>query len=103
MWRWWRNTLSLCTWIYLSESGHLFDVFRVPRAFHVNLRCGAFDVLEIGGRKFDGERADVLVQAMKLCRAGYWNDPGLLGQQPRERDLSRGCLLALRDLAKQID
>src|SRR5208337_4688904 len=40
---------------------------------------------------------------MKLCRAGYWNDPRLPGKQPGERDLSRGRLLSFPDLAKQID
>src|SRR2546429_805644 len=32
-----------------------------------------------------------------------WNDPRLLGQQPRERDLSDGRLLPLTDLAEQIN
>src|SRR5437588_2357839 len=36
---------------------------------------------------------------------GAWDryNPGLLGQQPRERDLSRCRLLSFRDLAEQID
>jgi hypothetical protein len=31
-----------------------------------------------------------------------WNDPGFLGEQPSQRDLSRCRLLLVRDLLKQI-
>src|SRR5262245_41872185 len=40
---------------------------------------------------------------MQLRGAPDRNNPRLLGQQPRERDLSGGCLLPLRDLTEQVD
>src|SRR5207237_4357852 len=40
---------------------------------------------------------------MQLRGAWDGNDPGLLGQQPRERDLSRSRLLTLCDAAEQIN
>src|SRR2546423_13071661 len=40
---------------------------------------------------------------MQLRGAWDGNDPGLLGQQPRERDLSRSRLLTFCDLAEQIN
>ena len=59
--------------------------------------------MEIVGREIDGYSSDVLVQAREL--AGTWDrhDPRLLRQQPGERDLSRCCLLAFCDRAKQIN
>ena len=40
---------------------------------------------------------------MQFRRAWDRNDPGLLRQQPGERDLGRRRILSLCDLAKQID
>src|SRR5206468_8297213 len=45
---------------------------------------------------------DVLIQARQLGGARNRNDPGLLSEQPGERDLSRCGLLPFCDLAKQI-
>src|SRR5208282_4529527 len=39
---------------------------------------------------------------MQFGRARDWNDPWLLGEQPCERDLRRGRLLPLCDLAEQV-
>src|SRR5262245_40915693 len=70
---------------------------------HCDLGGSAVDLLQIAGRQFDGLRAKVLVQAMQLRGARNGNDPRLLGQEPGERDLSRGRLLPFSDLAKQIN
>jgi hypothetical protein len=32
-----------------------------------------------------------------------WNDPGLLSEDPRQRDLGRRCFLPLSNLADQVD
>src|SRR6266849_3820761 len=42
-------------------------------------------------------------EAMQLRRAWNWNNPRLLGQQPRERDLSRCRFLPFCDAAEQIN
>ena len=69
----------------------------------VILRGGGVDVTEIVRRKFDGDRPDVLLQAMQL--RGAWNrdDPRLLSEQPRQRDLGGCRLLPFCDAAEQID
>src|SRR5712692_4227965 len=59
----------------------------VPGPLHRDLGRGAFDVAEIALGELDGGRRDVLLQAMPLRRPGNRHDPGLLGQQPGERDL----------------
>ena len=75
----------------------------VPSSLHGDLRGRAFDFTEIAGSKFDRYCSDVLVQALQLRRAWDWNDPRLLRKQTSERDLSRGRLLPLCDLAKQVN
>ncbi|HTU21809.1 MAG TPA: hypothetical protein VMG10_27470 [Gemmataceae bacterium] len=70
---------------------------------HCDLGSGVVDLAEIVGRKLDGSRPDVLVQAMQLRGSRYWHHPRLLGKQPRERYLSRRRLLSLRDPAEQLD
>ena len=40
---------------------------------------------------------------MQLRGAWNRNNPGLLGEQPSERDLSRGRILPLGDRTQQID
>ena len=47
-------------------------------------------------------RADVFFEAGQFGGAGDGNDPGLLREQPGERDLGGGGFLALRDV-QQID
>ena len=62
-----------------------------------------FDFTQIVGREFDGDRADVFVQAMQLRGARDRYNPRLLRQQPGERDLRRCRLLSFRDAGEQID
>src|SRR5207248_6286298 len=50
----------------------------------------------------DGGRRDVLPQAVQLRGAGNRHDPGLLGEEPGERDLGGRRILALRDAAEQV-
>ena len=82
---------------------HFLQVFRVPSPFQRNLRDGALDLAEIFGREFYGSCADIFFEARQLGRARDGNNPWLLGQQPSQRDLSRGRLLLFCELAKQIN
>ena len=47
-----------------SAAGLALQVLRVSRPLHRDLRGGALDVAEIVPREFDGNRAEVLVQAL---------------------------------------
>src|SRR4029079_9398548 len=78
-------------------------VLWVTRTVHLDLGELPVDLAQILRRQLDVGGAEVLLQAMKLrgARDGY--DPGLLRQQPRDRDLRRGRLLALRNAREQID
>ncbi len=70
---------------------------------HRDLGSCTVDLSEIVGCEFDCNGSDVLIQAMQLRGAWDWNDPRLLGQQPRQGDLSGRRLLPLADLAEQIN
>ena len=82
---------------------HLLDVIRIAIAVNFHGRGGGFDVAKIAGGKFESGRADVFFQAVQFRGAGDGNDPRLLREQPRERDLRRRRFFPLRDLVKQID
>src|SRR5512132_4540025 len=86
-----------------SETGHLLQLFGVSAPLHRDLRGGAIDLPNVIGRKFDGSRSDVLLQAGQLRGARDRNDPRLLGKEPSNRDLSRRDLLPFTYLAKQIN
>ena len=70
---------------------------------HRDLRSRVFDVAEIALGEFDGGRPDVLLQPMQLRGTWNWDDPGLLSENPRQRDPGGRCLLPLSNLADQID
>ena len=81
----------------------MFQPCRIAVALHRDGRDGALDFTEIVGSQFDGSRADVLFQALQLRCTRDRDDPGLLSQQPGDRDLSGRRLLPGRDFAEQID
>ena len=60
------------------------------------------DLVGLVHREFDGNGADVLLQALELPAAGNRNNPGLLREQPGQRELSRRRPLLFCHLAKQI-
>ena len=72
-----------------SETSHLLELFRIASPLQRDLGGGGSDVTEIVRREFDGDCPDVLLQAMQLRGAWNWNNPGLLGKHPSERDLGR--------------
>src|SRR5439155_18903080 len=53
--------------------------------------------------QLDVRCCDVLLQALELRGPGDRDDPGLLGEQPRERDLSRCRVHALCYAREQLD
>jgi hypothetical protein len=68
------------------------DVSLVPRSpgsLHHDPRGRGIDLAEIVGSEFDFSGAQVLREAIQLRDTGDWHDPGLLRQQPGERDLGR--------------
>ena len=70
---------------------------------HGDLRKGGFDVAEIARSQLDVGSFDVFVEAVQLGGAGDGDDPGLLGEEPRECDLGRGGMFAGGDLAEEVD
>src|SRR6185295_4078102 len=86
-----------------SAVDHSLRALGVPSPLHRDLGRGAIDVAEIALGELDGGRRDVLLQAMLLRGARYRHDPGLLGEEPSERDLGGRRALALSDAAEQID
>ena len=77
-------------------------MFGVPCALHHKVGGGAFDLPKIVIGQFDIYRFKVLCQARQLGRARDRNDPRLTHEQPRERNLSWGRLLAGCDPGKRI-
>ena len=47
--------------------------------------------------------SNVLFQTVQLRRAGNWNNPRLLCEQPGKGDLSRSRVLALRNPAEKVE
>ena len=65
----------------------------VPSPVHGNLRDRAIDLAEIVGRQREGRGSDVLLEPVQLRGARDRNDPRLLREQPRQRELRGGRLL----------
>src|SRR6185312_758772 len=86
-----------------STVDHSLRAFRVPSPLHRDLGRGAFDIAEIALGELDGNRRDILLQTMQLRGAGDRHDPGLLCEEPGERDLGGRRVLALSDAPEQID
>jgi hypothetical protein len=68
-------------------------VFGIPGTLHRDLRGGRLDLSEVLGSEFEVSGFEVLAQALGLRRSRDRDDPRLPGEQPGERDLSRGCVL----------
>ena len=86
-----------------SAAGALHHLLRVAVSLYHETRRDAVDLAQVVGGQFDRGRAEVLLQAVQLRRAGDRHDPRLLRQQPGERDLRGRRPLALRDRAEQVD
>ena len=82
---------------------HALCAFRIASSLHLNLQRDFVELANVTGSKFDGSRPNVLFEAMQLRCAGNRNQPRVLGENPRKRDLSRCRLLLLRELAEHIN
>src|SRR5207253_1215033 len=61
------------------------------------------DSLQVLGCELDGRATDVLLEPGDLGGAGDGHDRRSLGQEPGERDLTRGRALVGGDLAYEVD
>src|SRR5579864_9656758 len=77
-------------------------MFGIPSSLDRDLCSGAFDLAQIVTRQLNRDCSNVFFQTMQLGRARNWNDPWLLGEQPRKCDLSRRRLFPLCNLGKKI-
>jgi hypothetical protein len=78
-------------------------LFGIASPVHRDLGSGGFDAPEVFGGQFHGHRPEVLVQAVELRGARNRDDPRLLGEEPRERDLGSRGIIAGCDMAEQLD
>src|SRR3954462_5979778 len=86
----WRRYAG-CSWCSVSVLANLRHLPRIHAAtIDLDTREGRLDFAEVRCRKLDVKCANVLAEVIHVGRTGDWNDPGLLGHQPGQRDLS-GC------------
>jgi hypothetical protein len=69
---------------------------RVTLSLNRDRRNRLVDLTQIIGSQLHIGRAQVFFEAMKLCRSRDRHDPGFLGEEPGEGDLSAGDLLQTR-------
>ncbi len=72
-------------------------------ALHWNLGCSTRQFHELFGAQVDLDGAEILLETMRLGGSGNRHDPGLLRQQPGQRDLGRRGGLACRESLDQFD
>src|SRR6185503_6614203 len=82
---------ALVTWLWSCGHGislrasavdHLLRAFGVPVSVHRDPRGSRIDLTQVVRRELDVCRAEVLLQPVKLRRAGNRYDPGPLRQHP---------------------
>src|SRR5687768_9929278 len=78
-------------------------LLRLGVACPLRLELCVVDLAEIVGAELEVCRGDVLLETMELRRARDRHDPGLLCQEPGERDLGGSRVVALGDPAEQLD
>src|SRR2546425_9977413 len=86
-----------------SQTRPSLQRFRITCSLHIDLRRVQIDLTQIVGGELNCNCVDVLLQAMQFRCAGDGNNPGLLGQQPCKRNLSRRRVPPFCDLAQQIN
>ena len=86
-----------------SSAGARRQVRRIAIPLHLDVGEGPLDLAHIVSSQFEGGSAEILLQAVHLGGARDRHDPGLLRQQPPQRDLGRGRPLGRRDRPEQID
>ena len=58
-----------------------------PSALNGDRRCGIVDLAQFGSGQVNRSGAEVFFEAFELARAWNRDDPGLLREQPGDRDL----------------
>src|SRR5271166_2855625 len=74
-----------------------------PGPLHVESCSGGIDLAHVLRSELDRRRGEVFVQPLHPARAGDRHDPGLLSQEPSDRDLSRRRIFLSGDALQQID
>src|SRR6266516_1427897 len=80
-----------------SAVRHFQDGFWKALALNWNFQSCRIDLINILPRQLDRSGADVLFQSIYLRRSWNWNDPRLLCEQPRQRDLRGSGVFAPRN------
>src|SRR2546428_13118316 len=86
----------------ISEPRPFLELLGIPCALHVDFRRGAVDGGEILGRQLDIRSSEVLLEPAQLGGSRDRNDPRLLREKPRQRDLPGRRVLSLRTLSEQM-
>ena len=86
-----------------SAIDHFLHLLVVARTLHGHLSQQIADLTKIVCAQFNIGPAKVLSQAMQLGGARNWRNPRLLRKQPSQRNPGGSRLLALGDLADQLD
>ena len=76
-------------------------MFGIAIAVHGDAREGLCNIAKLVGGERQGGGREVFLQAVKLGRAGDRHNPGLLREQPAERDLRKRHPLAGGDLVRR--
>jgi hypothetical protein len=76
---------------------------RIPISLNINRQDGIVNRVQIVRSQFNACTAEVLFEPMKFRCSRDRHNPRLLGDQPRQRDLSFGRLLLLCNSAEFID
>ena len=88
--------------MFPSAPGGRHELGRITFSFDLDRCSGLLDLVEIVAGEFDVGSVQVLLQAAEVCGTWDRDDPGLLCQQPGQRDLRRRGLLALADPLEEI-
>src|SRR5476651_2071895 len=86
-----------------SSTDQALHLFAVPCSCYADLGDGVPNLAQIIRCETEGYRTDILLESILLGRSRNRNDPGFLGQEPRERKLCRRRMLARGDCGEHID
>src|SRR5207244_12310454 len=89
--------------IFPSPIGELQHSLRQPLSRHVDPGRGLLDLAQVGRCQLQVHGAKILLEARQFLRARNRDNPRLLREQPRERDLRRRRAFPLRDPFHEVD
>ena len=82
---------------------HGLKAFRITGTVDLNFRESFGDLMKIFRTHFDVGASEIFLQALQFGSSGDRDNPGLLGQQPCERNLRAGCVLTVSDVAESLN